>query len=94
MKRVTASDARKNWFRLLDEVVAGETVVIERNGHRVLLQRDTVEETEEIPDYSGLLRGGDIDRADSWGWRWDPDSEDRLRLRDDEPAAEESQAER
>ena len=35
MKRVTASDARKNWFRLLDEAAAGEVVVIERAGTRI-----------------------------------------------------------
>jgi hypothetical protein len=32
MKRVTASEARRNWFRLLDEVAAGAVVVIERGG--------------------------------------------------------------
>ena len=30
MKRLTASEVRKNWFRVLDEVAAGEGVVLER----------------------------------------------------------------
>lgn len=68
MKRVTASEARRNWFRLLDEVAAGEAVVIERNGVRVVLERQ--EERPEIPDYTGLLSAADLERADEWSWQW------------------------
>ena len=32
MKRVTASEARRNWFRLLDEIAGGEQVVITSEG--------------------------------------------------------------
>jgi antitoxin (DNA-binding transcriptional repressor) of toxin-antitoxin stability system len=72
MKRLTASDARRNWFRLLDEVAAGETVVIERNGRRVILRRETVEakSSNAAPDYSRLLRSPGADRADQWSWEW------------------------
>jgi len=72
MKRVTASDARKNWFRLLDEVVAGETVVIERRGRRVLLSCEQEEQhaAAALPDYRSLIDVPEIDRADGWSWRW------------------------
>ena len=72
MKRVTASDAYKNWFRLLDEVVAGEVVVIERKGKQLMLRRESERRTskQRAPDYSGLLDAPDADAADSWGWEW------------------------
>lgn len=73
MKRVTASEARRNWFELLDEVAAGESVVIERNGRRItLLCEDALEPSpdKKLPDYSALLRVPDADDADRWSWRW------------------------
>jgi antitoxin (DNA-binding transcriptional repressor) of toxin-antitoxin stability system len=30
MKQVTASEARKNWFRLLDEALDGEVIAVQR----------------------------------------------------------------
>lgn len=71
MKRVTASEARKNWFRLLDEVAQGAVVCIERGGRRIILQREP-ESDEEIkpPDYSSLILVPELDRADEWGWSW------------------------
>jgi antitoxin (DNA-binding transcriptional repressor) of toxin-antitoxin stability system len=71
MKRVSATEARKNWFRLLDEVVEGETVLIEREGARLILQLDETRDREErAPDYRGLIRVRDVDAADRWGWEW------------------------
>jgi antitoxin (DNA-binding transcriptional repressor) of toxin-antitoxin stability system len=70
MKRITASEARRTWFRLLDEVAGGATVAIERHGTRVILTRET-EPSLELPDYSGILRAPSADRADRWGWRWE-----------------------
>lgn len=74
MKRITASAARKNWFRLLDEVVAGETVVVERNGRGVVLRRETGKRkgaaVGSVPDYSKLLRVPNADRLDRWSWEW------------------------
>jgi hypothetical protein len=79
MKRITASDARKNWFRVLDEVVAGEVFVVERKGRRVILRCEEPElatEGDTFPDYSSLLRAPDVDCADHWGWAWGgPDRE-------------------
>jgi hypothetical protein len=85
MKRVTASEARRNWFRLLDEVIAGEVVVIERNGARVFLRREAHrvgEATERVPDYRGLVAGRDADRADEWDWEWHWESGVTTRDRD------------
>lgn len=87
MKRMTASEARRNWFRVLDEVIAGETVVIERKGRRVVLRREGKEGAvaEEAPDYGALIRAPDVGAADTWSWDWDPETGD-LTPRDDESA--------
>ncbi len=72
MKRMTASDTRKNWFRVLDEVLAGETIVVERAGRRVLLKADDTPPSGQVAaarDYSSVLRGN-VDEADSWSWDW------------------------
>lgn len=73
MKRLTASEARRNWFRLLDEVVAGETIMIERQGTRVIVQRQDPSgqiRDNGVPDYRDVLDVPDLDDADSWGWEW------------------------
>ena len=71
MKRVTASEARRNWFRLLDEVAAGEIVYVERGGRRILIQRDSAAPPDaDIPDYGRVLRVPDAGEADRWGWTW------------------------
>ena len=81
MKRVTASDARKNWFRLLDEVAEGEVVCIDRAGRRILIQRETPTVREAAsPPYGDLIRASGADRADEWGWDWEgPESDLTLR---------------
>ena len=85
MKRVTATEARKNWFRLLDEVTEGEVVLIEREGARLLLKRaEQGEPSSTIPNYQGLIRVPDADAADRWGWEWDGSAEG-LRPRRTEP---------
>ena len=68
MKRVTASEARKNWFRLLDEAAGGEVIAIERNGRRLVLRAE--KRKRSTPSYKTLIRG-DWDEADKWGWDWD-----------------------
>ncbi|MGE0159838.1 MAG: type II toxin-antitoxin system Phd/YefM family antitoxin [Gemmatimonadales bacterium] len=71
MKRVTASDARKNWFRLLDEVAAGAVVSIERGGRTIVLQRAPAPgQRGDLPDYSRLIRAPNAEDADRWGWDW------------------------
>lgn len=85
MKRVTATQARRNWFRLLDEVAAGEVVVIQRKGRRIVLRREeeVPEREAELPDYGALLSAPDADRADEWGWDW-PGPEEDLALREED----------
>lgn len=76
MKRVTASAARKNWFQLLDEVVQGEKIVIERRGRRIVVLCEDLEEAiphKGAPDYSTLLQVPDADEADQWSWNWSVD---------------------
>lgn len=72
MKRITASEARRNWFRLLDEVARGGVVFIERHGKRIVLRReDAPAAAEERPDYSAIIEAPDAARADTWGWDWE-----------------------
>lgn len=69
MKQVTASQARKNWFRILDEVAAGEVVTIERKGRRLVLRAE--EETPaEAPVYADVLTAAGVEGADGWRWEW------------------------
>lgn len=87
MKRVTATQARRNWFRLLDEVAAGEVVVIERKGRRIVLRREEEApegEAREPPDYSTVLRAPGAEEADRWSWAWTGDD---VKLVAEEPAA-------
>jgi antitoxin (DNA-binding transcriptional repressor) of toxin-antitoxin stability system len=71
MKRVTASEARKNWFRILDEVASGEVVVIHRHGKRLILQREKGDRRKAAaPDYKGLIDVPDAEAADQWHWEW------------------------
>ena len=71
VKRMGASETRQNWFRILDDVLAGEVVVIERRGRRVVLRAEEPAAGGEptAPDYSALI-GGPVDRADEWSWEW------------------------
>jgi hypothetical protein len=72
MKRVTASEARRSWFRLLDEVAGGEVVVVERSGKRIEIRREReAEGSRPAPDYSAVLRApADAEHADRWSWTW------------------------
>ena len=94
MKRVTASDARRNWFRLLDEVAAGEVVRIERSGQTIVLRREEKAMVREpVPDYSDILRAPSAAEADRWGWAWEGAGED-LRFTSDADEDAESGPER
>lgn len=85
MRHVTATEARKNWFRLLDEAAEGEVLVIDREGVELVLQRRDRGRTVEAepPSYEGLIRAERLDEADQWSWEWrDPEG---LVLRETEP---------
>lgn len=72
MKRVTATEARKNWFRYLDEAAEGEVLLIERGGTRLVLHRQTQEDASlrGAPSYEGLIWATNAEEADRWGWNW------------------------
>ena len=67
MKRVTASEARRNWFRLLDEAANGEVIAIQHKDKRLILKDQKSQ--PRVPSYKGLI-GGKVDDADTWGWEW------------------------
>ena len=48
MKKVTASEARKRWFRLLDDAASGEVIVVERKGRRLVLRREGPNERGKV----------------------------------------------
>jgi hypothetical protein len=76
MKRVTASEARKHWFRLLDEVATGEVVVLERKGKRLVLRREDSGRARvggKPSAYRLLLHVPDAAQADRWTWEWKAD---------------------
>lgn len=85
MKRMTASEARRLWFRLLDDVAAGEVVAITRNGRRIVIRREELTDAapQELPEYGTVLRVPDADGADRWTWDWNG-PEGGLTLRDEE----------
>lgn len=72
MKRITASEARRRWFEVLDRVAGGEVLMIERNGRQIVLRREEEQENAgSPPDYGALIRPlTDASRADDWSWEW------------------------
>jgi len=76
MKKVTASEARQQWFRLLDEAAQGEVIVVHRKGRRLVLRREDVGKAKAATPkamYRRLLRVPRLDEADRWSWEWKPD---------------------
>jgi antitoxin (DNA-binding transcriptional repressor) of toxin-antitoxin stability system len=75
MKQVKASEARRHWFRLLDEALRGEVIAVERKGQRIVLRREELDDTKTAKDskqYKKLLRVPHADEADQWSWEWRP----------------------
>ncbi|MBI4473883.1 MAG: hypothetical protein HY646_14545 [Acidobacteria bacterium] len=68
MKYVTASEARKHWFRLLDEAIEGEVIAIQRDDKKLILK--LAKAKQKVPDYRRLINFKDADDADTWGWEW------------------------
>ena len=69
MKTVTASEARRHWFQLLDEAAAGHVIAIDRNGTKLVLRSDKRRKAKATT--RKFLSGDDIENADRWGWAWD-----------------------
>jgi len=73
MGNVNATDARKHWFRLLDEALNGEVIIVQRRGRRLILRREESDKNRkgsESPQYKNLLRVPNADHADRWSWEW------------------------
>lgn len=71
MRSLTPTEARKNWFRLLDDVAAGEVIEIRRGAHRIVLRSEPyLDDQTPSPDYSGLIAVQKSDQAAQWGWEW------------------------
>ena len=84
MKQVKASEARKHWFRLLDDALRGEVIAVERRGQRIVLRREDLNDTRKAKNstqYKKLLRVPRADEADQWSWEWRPGGGVGLRRR-------------
>ncbi len=68
MKHVTASEARKNWFAVLDEGPKGAVVAIQRNDEKLILKLQ--KKKAVVPNYKGVIDFPDADDANTWSWEW------------------------
>jgi hypothetical protein len=83
MIRYTASEARRELFRLLDSVEKGEEVILERKGIRFRLLLDRVSKDEEKP----VKRLEVVDRevlSGQWTWAADRDGQLHFQARETE----------
>lgn len=71
----TATDLRKDIYKILDRVLAtGEAVVIERNGQRLrIVPEVTTPALDRLQPMKGLIRGdpADFEHID-WSAEWKP----------------------
>lgn len=73
VKSVSASEAKKRWFRLLDKALQGEVIAVERRGQRLVLRREDaspVKNGNSTRQYKQLLRVPRSEEADRWSWEW------------------------
>ncbi len=70
---LTATEARRGFFDILDRALRGETVLIERKGVPVQLVPRRRKKRQKLLDYRSYFRSS-VDQAEQWGWRWDPDN--------------------
>ena len=84
MKHVKASEARKHWFRLLDDALRGEVIAVERKGQRVLIRKEDSAQFASgaiSTRYKKLLKVPKAEEADRWSWDWRPERGLALRKR-------------
>ncbi|MBI4420156.1 MAG: hypothetical protein HY560_04960 [Gemmatimonadetes bacterium] len=78
---MSASEARRHWFTVLDRVARGEVIAVERGGRLIVLRReDARPHHATTPDYRDVLHVPNADDADRWHWEWSHRST-KLRLR-------------
>ena len=70
MTRLTATEARRQLFKLLDAVERGEDVVLERAGVRFRLTLDAKPGTEQAPSSPLIVEDAALLDGD-WSWRTD-----------------------
>ncbi len=82
MTRMTATEARRQLFKLLDAVEGGDEVVLERRGVRFRLTLDRRDRAEEVlPESPLVVTDPDILDAE-WGWKTDAHGQLVFALRD------------
>jgi len=71
MKHFCATNARYNFFKIIDTAASGEPVIIERNGISLELRKlSPRKKASKKISYKGLIKGG-LDNADCWSWKFD-----------------------
>lgn len=84
MTRMTATEARRQLFKLLDEVEKGEEVVLERGGVRFRLTMDQKRKTAvETPESPLIVKDPDFLDRD---WTWKTDDEGQLGFVERDPS--------
>ena len=81
MARYTATDARKQFFHLLDAAERGEDVVLERHGVRFKLVLDTAEQPEAVE--SSLIVADEAVLSGNWTWTSDEEGQLQFKSQDD-----------
>ena len=74
MKRVSVAQFRKNLAAYLDDAAAGEEILVESAGRRVVVRPAPAERTarRKLPDYSDLLAAlPPAVLTGEWKWEWD-----------------------
>ncbi len=80
MIRYTATDARKNFFHLLDAAERGEVVVLERHGVRFKIVVEATKPTE-IEETIVLTADPDVLEG-NWTWVSDEEGQLQFQVRD------------
>lgn len=89
MTRVSATEARKRLFKLLDAAERGETVVLERKGVRFRIAVEPMSEAAPREAEDALIEILDPTiLSGEWTWEWEPDGALTLVEGDDADAAD------
>ena len=75
MKQLSATEARRNFFHLLDEAARGHPVFIEKRGVVIRMTRERKSDRKSFSgfDYKPYFKGETLDDADRWSWDWNPE---------------------
>lgn len=71
MKSYTSTEARRQFFKILDRALSGEPVYVERNGIPIRLVPERKRPRPVRVNYKDSIHSN-LDNADQWSWDWSP----------------------